>query len=92
MLCSVVDDGCTESRRVQPRLVFDFTTASTTETSRLEARRLGLEGVFEEYNGETGTVLVVDAASKGVRQAVHGVHDAATYRAAIDATLATARE
>ena len=69
-------------------VVFDFTSAATTETSRTEAGRLGLTAVFEEYVGETGTILVLDGATREVRHAIHGSRDPAEYRAAIDATLA----
>jgi hypothetical protein len=69
-------------------VVFDFTSAATTEASRIEAKRLGLEAVFDEYGGETGTVLVLDGTSKRVRHELHGNRDPADYRAAIDASLA----
>ena len=72
-------------------VVFDFTSASTTEASRAQARRLGLDAVFDEYEGETGTVLVLDGESRAVRHALHGRRDAAEYRAAIDATLTDVR-
>ncbi len=68
-------------------VVFDFTTTATTEASRVRARTLGLEDVFERHSGETGTVLVLDGASKTVREALHGSHNLAEYRAAIDAAL-----
>ncbi len=68
-------------------VVFDFTTTATTEASRARARTLGLEDVFDEHVGETGTVLVLDRASKKVREALHGSRDLADYRAAIDAAL-----
>jgi thiol-disulfide isomerase/thioredoxin len=70
--------------------VFDFTSGSTTDASRAEARRLGLEPVFDDHLGETGTVLVVDGASKKVTAVIHGSRDAADYRTAIDAALAAA--
>ena len=72
-------------------VVFDFTSDATTEASRVEAVRLGLGTVFEEYRPETGTVLVIDGVSKEVRHALHGHRQAADYRAAIDATLAALR-
>jgi hypothetical protein len=68
-------------------VVFDFTSDATTETSRAEAVRLGLEDVFDDYVGETGTVLVLDGASREVLHSLHGHHDEAEYRAAIDAVL-----
>ena len=73
-------------------VVFDFTSAASTEASRAEAHRLNLDSVFEEYSGETGTVLVLDGASKAVRHVVHGHRDFADYRAAIEATLAEKRD
>jgi hypothetical protein len=72
-------------------VVFDFTSDATTEASRVEAGRLGLGTVFEEYGGETGTVLVLDGVSKEVRHALHGHRQAADYRTAIDAMLAALR-
>ena len=68
-------------------VVFNFTTDATTEVSRMEARRLGLDAAFEEYSGETGTVLVLDGRSKEVRHVLHGMRNVAEYRAAIDAAL-----
>ncbi len=68
--------------------VFDFTTEATTARSRVDAVRLGLGAVFDDYAGETGTVLVLDGATKNVREAIHGVRAAADYRTAIDAALA----
>lgn len=68
-------------------VVFDFTTNATTDATREEARRLGLENAFTEYAGETGTVLVIDGASKAVLHALHGHRDIAEYRSAIDAAL-----
>jgi hypothetical protein len=68
-------------------VVFDFTTTTTTEASRASALTLGLEHVFDEHAGETGTVLVVDGSSKNVRAVLHGKRDPEEYRAAIDAAL-----
>jgi hypothetical protein len=70
-------------------VVFDFTSDTTTEASRVRAARLGLEAVFDDYVGETGTVLVLDGTTREVRHSLHGHQDSAQYRAAIDATLAT---
>ena len=72
-------------------VVFDFTSDATTEASRIEAGRVGLGTVFEEYGPETGTVLVLDGVSKEVRHALHGHRQAADYRAVIDATLSGVR-
>jgi thiol-disulfide isomerase/thioredoxin len=71
--------------------VFDFTTEATTARSRVEAAALGLGAVFDDYVGETGTVLVLDGVTKDVRDALHGTRAAKDYRAAIDAALAQAR-
>jgi hypothetical protein len=68
-------------------VVFDFTTAATTDASRAEAGRLGLDAVFEQYSGETGTVLVLEGGSKAVKHALHGTRDDAVYRAAVDGVL-----
>jgi hypothetical protein len=69
-------------------VVFDFTSHATTEESRARARQLGLEQVFDEYVGETGTVLVIDGASREVKHSLHGIKEQAEYNAAIDTTLA----
>ncbi len=68
-------------------VIFDFTDHETTEASRTRAKQLGLEPVFDVYEGETGTVLVLDGMSKEVRQALQGIRSQADYRAAIDASL-----
>jgi hypothetical protein len=69
-------------------VVFDFTSETTTATGRVQAARLGLETVFDEYRGETGTVLVLDGTTREVRHSLHGHREAAEYRTAIDAVLA----
>jgi hypothetical protein len=69
-------------------VVFDFTTDGTTEAARQAAGRLGLQTLFDEYAGETGTVLVLDGVTKEVRHALHGERDFAIYRTAIDGVLA----
>jgi thiol-disulfide isomerase/thioredoxin len=71
--------------------VFDFTTEATTANSRVEAVRLGLGAVFDDYVGETGTVLVLDGTTKEVRETIHGTRTARDYRTAIDAALASAQ-
>jgi hypothetical protein len=90
-VCMVTKDEWADLQEAysgQVRLVvFDFTSAETTEVSRSEARRLGLDAVFEEYVGETGTVLVLDGATKAVEHVLHGNRGGAEYRAAIDAAL-----
>ena len=71
-------------------VVFDFTDRESTEATRRRASALGLDAVFAEYEGETGTVLVLDGASKEVRQSLHGLRSAADYGAAIDRARTTA--
>jgi len=68
-------------------VVLDFTTDATTEASRAEAKRLGLDAMFDEYAGVTGSVLVLDGVSKEVKRELHGSRDLAEYRAAIDAAI-----
>jgi thiol-disulfide isomerase/thioredoxin len=68
-------------------VVFDFTTDRTTDASRVEARRLGLDAVFSDYEGATGTVLVLDGTSKEIKHSLHGNLAPAEYRRAIDETL-----
>ena len=71
-------------------VVLDFTTDAATETSRGVAAQLGLTQLFDEYVGETGTVLVVDGRSKDVRHSLHGNLEWAEYAAAVDDVLAPA--
>ena len=69
-------------------LVMDFTDAASTELSRKEAQRLGLDRFFEEFSGATGIVVVLDAATKDVAAELGFSRDLSVYRAAIDAALA----
>ncbi len=68
-------------------LVLDFTDQANTAASRAEARRLGLEKIFDEYLGATGTILVLNGRTREVAASIHGSRDFAEYRAAIDRTL-----
>jgi len=68
-------------------VVLDFTNQANTDASRVEAYRLGLQAVFDEYVGTTGTVLVLDSRTKKATASLHGSRDFAEYRAAIDAAL-----
>lgn len=68
-------------------IVFDFTTEETTNTSRAEAHRLGLDAFFEENVGWTGAVVVLDGRTRQELAAIHGSRDFAEYRTAIDAAL-----
>jgi hypothetical protein len=66
-------------------VVFDFTNQATTDLSRAEARRLGLEKFFDEHAGTTGTIAVLDGRTKEETASVHGIKGFDEYRAAIDA-------
>jgi thiol-disulfide isomerase/thioredoxin len=68
-------------------VVFDFTNDGTTAAAAAEARRLGLERMFDEYAGATGFVVVLDGRTREVRDEVGG-RDFDPYRAAIDAAIA----
>jgi hypothetical protein len=68
-------------------LVLDFTNQATTDASRLEASRLGLEQFFADNAGGAGTIVVLDGRTKEVTASIRGSRDFADYRAAIDATL-----
>jgi thiol-disulfide isomerase/thioredoxin len=68
-------------------VVLDFTNQASTDASRVEARRLGLGEFFDEYEGETGTIVILDGRTKKVTASIHGSREFAEYRAAIDAAL-----
>jgi thiol-disulfide isomerase/thioredoxin len=68
-------------------VVFDFTNQATTDTSRAEAKRLGLEKFFDENAGWTGTIAILDGRSKEAVKSIHGSRDFDEYRSAIDATF-----
>jgi thiol-disulfide isomerase/thioredoxin len=69
-------------------VVLDFTNEASTEGSRGEATRLGLDEFFDEYAGATGTIVVLDGRTKQVTASINGSRDFAEYRTAIDAALA----
>jgi hypothetical protein len=71
-------------------VVFDFTSDASTDVSRADAKRLGLEKVFEE-NDSTGTILVVDGRTKDVVASIVGSRDFSEYRAAIDPLLTASK-
>ena len=71
-------------------VVFDFTDEVTTEKSRVEAKRLGLEKYFDEHAGWTGTISVLDSQGDVV-DSLHGNRDFASYRELIDKALANNR-
>jgi hypothetical protein len=68
-------------------VVFDFTNGATTEASRTEAKRIGLDAFFEEHAGWTGAIAVLDGRTKKVLKVVEGRRPIAEYRAAIDSAL-----
>jgi thiol-disulfide isomerase/thioredoxin len=71
-------------------VVFDFTNGATTDVSLAEARRLGLEKIFDENAGWTGTILIVDGHTKEEVASIHGSRNFDDYRVAIDAALRAA--
>ena len=68
-------------------VVFDFTNQATTDSSRAEAIRLGLEKFFNENTGVTGTIAVLDGRTRDATAVIHGIQGIDEYRAAIDASL-----
>ena len=68
-------------------VVFDFTNQATTERSRAEAKRLGLEKFFDDNAGTTGTIAVLDGRTKEEAASIHGIRGFDEYRSAIDARL-----
>jgi thiol-disulfide isomerase/thioredoxin len=71
-------------------VVFDFTNQASTDMSRAEAKRLGLEKFFDENAGSTGTIAVLDGRTKQETASIHGIRSVDEYRAAIDASLRAA--
>ena len=72
-------------------VVMDFTSDASTEVSRKEAERLGLNQFFEQFSGATGLVVVLHAGTKDVAAELEFNRDLREYRAAIDAALAAAK-
>jgi thiol-disulfide isomerase/thioredoxin len=68
-------------------VVFDFTNEAATNASRAEAHRLGLDVFFNENEGWTGTIAVLDGRTKEATAVIHGSRDEREYHAAIDAAL-----
>ena len=68
-------------------VVLDFTNNANTAVSRTEAKRLGLEQFFSDYEGATGVVVVLNGQTREVLASIKGSRDFAAYRAAIDAAL-----
>ena len=71
-------------------VVFDFTNQASTDMSRAEAKRLGLEKFFDENVGSTGTIAILDGRTKQETASIHGIRSVDEYRAAIDASLRAA--
>lgn len=67
-------------------VVFDFTDEVTTDRSRAEAKRLGLEKFFDNVGG-TGTIAVLDGRTREESASIHGIRGFDVYRAAIEASL-----
>ena len=70
-------------------VVFDFTDEETLAATEAEARRIGL-GDFFEWSGGTGSIQVLDGATKEVRATITGSRDLSEYTTAIDAALQSA--
>jgi thiol-disulfide isomerase/thioredoxin len=68
-------------------IVFDFTNESTSAASQAEAARLGLEAFHADFDGVTGSVVVLEGRTKEVTAEIHGRRDFSEYRTAIDAAL-----
>jgi thiol-disulfide isomerase/thioredoxin len=68
-------------------VVFDFTNQATTDRSRAEAQRLGLEKFFDDNAGATGTIAVLDGRTKEEVASIHGIRGFDEYRSAIDARM-----
>jgi thiol-disulfide isomerase/thioredoxin len=69
-------------------VVFDFTTQETTDRSRAEADRLGLRPFFDEFEGVSGSVAVLDGRTRTLSTEIYASRDFAEYQTAIDAALA----
>lgn len=68
-------------------LVFDSTSDTTIRQSMIEAERLGLEGLWDRYQGASGVILVLDGRTKEVLAELGGNRPFEDYRRAIDAVL-----
>jgi thiol-disulfide isomerase/thioredoxin len=68
-------------------VVFDVTNKETTEASRAEAKRLGLEAFFEAHSGDLGSVYILDGVSKEVKGSVSGSRNLSEYAVLIDEAL-----
>jgi thiol-disulfide isomerase/thioredoxin len=68
-------------------VVFDVTNKETTEASRAEAKRLGLEAFFEAHSRELASVYVLDGVSKEVKGSVSCSRNLSEYAVLIDEAL-----
>jgi thiol-disulfide isomerase/thioredoxin len=71
-------------------LVFDSTNSASVARSSIEAERLGLTGLWNEYQGASGLVLVLDGESRETLVSLGGLHTFDEYREAIDAVIDSA--
>jgi thiol-disulfide isomerase/thioredoxin len=72
-------------------VVLDATNDAAIERSRLDAERLNMRQFFEEYNGATGLVVVLDGRTKEVLAEVGGNAPFDVFQSAIDGALAGRR-
>ena len=71
-------------------VVLDATNEAAIERSRLEAERLNMRQFFDDYNGATGLVVVLDGRTKEVLAEVGGNAPFEEFGSAIDAALGSA--
>jgi hypothetical protein len=64
-------------------VVLDVTDRKSTAAANAEARRLGIEEIFDRYRSNTGTVLVVRGSNRELVKVLKGQIDPASYRPAI---------
>ncbi len=69
-------------------VVLDATNDAAVERSRVDAERLNMREFFDEYNGATGLVVVLDGRTKEVLAEVGGNAPFEEFQAAIDGALA----
>ena len=69
-------------------VVLDATNEAAIERSRLQAERLNLRQFFDDYNGATGLMVVLDGRTKEVLAEVGGNAPFEEFQAAIDMALA----
>jgi thiol-disulfide isomerase/thioredoxin len=71
-------------------VVLDVTDKDAVAVSTAEADRLGMRGFFDAYKSKTGTVGVLDGATREPVRVMKGELDAAAYEAAIQRASASA--